>query len=84
MPGGRGGSPKTSRSLVDMVRGVGVKEGAVALEGYFAQQPRRLELVQGVVDGRQGHVDACRHRFMVEAFGTHVAVACSKQDGSQG
>ena len=69
--------------IVEVVRRVGVEIAAIALDCHFAQKARGGELVQGVVDRRQGHIDTRRHRFMVEAFGAYVAVACSKQDGSQ-
>jgi len=58
---------------------VGVEIGALSTDGDLAQQPRALELVQGVVNGGQGDLFARRHRLLVKDFGGHVTVAVAKQ-----
>src|SRR5215471_458736 len=69
---------------VVVIGNVGVEIGALSTDGDLAQQPRALELVQGVVNGGQGNLFARRHRLLVKDFGGHMTVTIAKQQSRQG
>ena len=73
-----GNIQQTAAFLVEEVTvfgGVGVEIGAARFDHYLAQQPGLGELVQGVIDGSQGHADTRAAGFGMEIFGGNVAVA---------
>src|SRR5215471_3866844 len=69
---------------VVVIGNVGVEIGALSTDSDLAQQPRALELVQGVVNGGQGNLFARRHRLLVKDFGGHMTVTIAKQQSRQG
>ena len=67
-----------------MLGGIGVEIGAARFNHHLAQQPGLGELVQGVVDGGQGHTDADAAGLGMKILGGDVAVAVFEQQLGQG
>jgi hypothetical protein len=63
---------------------VGVEIRAPRLDDGLAQQPGFGELVQRIVNGRQGHRDPRDHGFPVQLFGSDVPVAVFQKELRQG
>ena len=66
-----------------MVGGIGIKKAAVAFNGHFAQQSRRRELIERIIDRGHRHQHFCSTGFPVQIFRRHVPVAAGKQDFCQ-
>ena len=68
---------------VMMIGDVGVEIGAAAVDGHFAEQAGRGELVQRVVDRgeRDPHVRALR--FLLQDLGADMTVSLSEEDTAE-
>jgi hypothetical protein len=66
-----------------VVRRIGVEIAARGIHRHFAQQPRRPELVQCVVDRRQRDIDVGGLRFGQQLLGAHMPVLAAEQDLGQ-
>jgi len=66
-----------------VVRGIGIEEGPVTFESDFAQETRRLELVQRVVHGRERDIDSCGQRLLMQGFRADVTISGAEQDRRQ-
>src|SRR5690349_12946221 len=62
---------------------VGIEVGALAADRDLAQQTRRLELVQRVVNGSKRHPLSRAYGLLVQQLRRYVAVAVGKQQGSE-
>ncbi len=62
---------------------VGIKEAAITLYGNFAQEARRRELIQRIVDSGHRNIDTPAPRFGVQRFRRHMPVTIAKQDFGQ-
>ena len=56
-----------------------VEVRAASLDHDLFEETVVIELVEGVVDGRQGHPKASRLSFAVKLFGRHMAVFRTEQ-----
>jgi hypothetical protein len=68
---------------VMMISGIGVEIRPARFHDNFMQQPRIGELVQSIVDRRQGYPDARGRSFAVQLLGSDVAVAILEQQARQ-
>ncbi len=63
-----------------MVGGIGVEIAAGRVDRHFAQQPGLPELVQRIVDGREGDIHFGGMGFGQQLLGAHMPVLAAKQD----
>ena len=63
---------------------IGVEIGAARFDDDFAKQPRIGELMKGVVDRRERHLDRRSRRFAVQLLGGDMALPVFEQDSRQG
>jgi len=70
--------PRRLAEEMVMIRCIGIKIGSARLNHSLAQQPSFGELVQRVVDGRQGYFYAGCHRLAVQMLRGDMPIAALK------
>lgn len=72
--------PLTFEEIMEMVGSIGVEIGPIALDGHFAQQTRRSELVKGIIHRGEGNWQVRCLCFREDHFSCEMSVTVAKKE----